>query len=147
LKLHVTPGKPPRDAPPDDIPYKMSKQTCRTLFLERRDAQRQGVLDFTAHFDFDRGLGIESGRPYRVGRLDFIGNHHYSDALVRGQLAIEEGAIFDERLLRRSVARLNRSGFFDSIDERHILVRRDPAAGIADVTLRLTERKRGAWNL
>ena len=61
LKLRVaTPAKPPKTAPSDEIRYEISKDLCRTLFLERRDAQREGVLDFTARFDFDRG----SRRPW-----------------------------------------------------------------------------------
>ena len=148
LKLRVgTPAKRPPAAPSDEIRYDVSKDLCRTLFLERRDAQREGVLDFTAHFDFERGISWERGRSYRVGRIDFTGNHHYSDALVRRHFVLDEAAIFDERLLRRSIARLNQSGLFESIDQRHVLVSRDAASGIADVTVRLTERKRGAWNL
>jgi hypothetical protein len=148
LKLRVgTPVKPPRPNPSDDIRYEMSKDLCRTLFLERRDAQREGVLDFTAHFDFDHGLTWERSRSYTVGRINFTGNHHYSDALVRRHFVLDEGSIFDERALRRSIARLNRAGLFEPVDQRHVLVSRDAASGIADVTLRLSERKRGAWNL
>ncbi len=147
LKLTVgTPAKPPRADPPDEIRYEMGKDMCRSLLFERREAQRQGVLDFAAHFDFERGVSFESGRPYVVGRIGFTGNHHYSDGLVRRHFVLDEGAVFDERQLRRSVARLNRSGMFEPIDERHVLVSRDAAAGVADITLRLTERKRGAWN-
>jgi len=117
------------------------------LFMERRDAQREGVLDFTARFEFDAGLRIERGRPYQVGRIDFIGNRHHPDSLVRRHFVLDEGAVFDERLLRRSIARLNRSGIFDPIDEHHVLVSRDAESGIADITLRLTDRKLGAWNI
>ena len=147
LKLRVITAKSARAEPRNDIRYEMSKPLCRTLFLERRDAQREGVLDFDAHFDFDRGLTIERGRAYRVGRIKFTGNRRFPDALVRRHMLLIEGALLDERLLRLSIARLNRSGLFDPIDQRHVLIARDETAGIADVTLRLTERKGGAWNL
>ncbi len=148
LKLRVgTPAKPPRVEPSNEIRYEISKDLCRTLFMDRRDAQREGVLDFTARFDFAHGLSMERGRPYRVGRIDFTGNRHFSDNLVRRHFVLDEGAIFDERLLRRSIARLNRSALFEPIDQRSVVVNRDAASGIADVTLRLTERKRGGWNL
>src|SRR4051794_37622314 len=62
LKLRVgTPAKPTRAVPSDEIRYELSKDLCRTLFLERRDAQREGVLDFTARFDFYGGLSFERG--------------------------------------------------------------------------------------
>lgn len=148
LKLRVAPpGKTPRGAPSDEIHYQISKDLCRTLILERSDAERDGVLDFAAHFDFDAGLRIERGRQYRVGRIDFLGHRHYSDSLVRRLVLLDEGAIFDERLLRLSIARLNRTGIFDPVDPRNVLVSRDAASGIADVTVRLAERKRGSWSL
>ena len=66
---------------------------------------------------------------------------------MRRHFVLDEGAIFDERLLRRSIARLNRSGLFVPIDQRHVLVSRDAESGIADITVRLTERGRRAWNI
>lgn len=125
----------------------ISPDLCRALLVERRDAQKQGILDFTARYDTGRGLTVERGPAYRVGRIEFLGNHHYSDPIIRRNFVLDEGAIFDELLLRRSIARLNRSGMFEPIDEKHVIVHPDPATGYADVTVRLTERKRGAWNL
>ena len=117
LNLRVgTPGKPPRPAPSGRDSLRAVAGFLRTLFMERRDAQREGVLDFTARFDFEGGLSLERGRPYRVGRIDFLGNRHYSDGLVRRHFVLDEGAVFDERLLRQSIARLNRSGMFEPIE-------------------------------
>jgi hypothetical protein len=50
-------------------------------------------------------------------------------------------------LLRRSIARINRAGMFEPIDEKHVIVHPDPDTGFADVTVRVRERKRGRWNL
>lgn len=125
----------------------ISPDLCRALLVERRDAQKQGILDFTARYDTEKGLTVERGRPYRVGRIEFQGNHRYSDSTIRRNFVIDEGAVFDELLLRRSIARINRSSWFDPIDEKHVIVHPDPQTGFADITVRLTERKRGAWNL
>jgi hypothetical protein len=144
LKLHVIPNKRSREASHDEVQHP-SKNVCRTLFVQRRIAQSEGVLDFSVRLDPD-GLDIETGRPYRVGRIEFTGNHHFSDSLVRSQLVLAEGALLDDRLLRQSIARINRTGMFDPIDGRHVVIGRDAGTGIADVTLHLTERKRGAWN-
>jgi hypothetical protein len=141
LKLHVLTEKRKKAAPSDEIRYEIAKDLCRSLFLERRD-----FPETIARFDFERGLTLERARVYRVGRIEFMGHRHFSDSLIREHMLFDEGARFDERLLRKSVARLNRSAMFDPIDERNVLVARDDAQGIVNITLRLTERRRGAWN-
>jgi hypothetical protein len=117
------------------------------MFAERREAQREGILEFSARLDEDQGLTVDRGLPYRVGRIEFTGNHHYKDALLRRNMLIEEGARFDERLLRRSIANLNRTSMFENIDAKHVVVEPNEKTGLADVTIKLTERKLGAWRI
>jgi len=120
---------------------------CRVLFEERREAQLQGILDFSARLDEDHGLSVERGQPYRVGRIEFTGNHHYQDGILRGNFVIDEGAWFDERLLRKSIDNLNRTTMFENIDGKSVVVEPNPETGLADVTVRLRERKRGSWKI
>ena len=120
---------------------------CSTLLTERRNAQLQGVLDFTARYDAKHGLSVDRGKPYRVGRIEFFGNHHYGDATLRRNFYLDEGDLFDERKLRRSVARLNRTGLFENIDEKNVMVQPDETTGYARITVRVAERKRSAWNI
>jgi hypothetical protein len=130
--------------------YPLDPGLCSALFAERRVAQRQGILDFSVKIDaahLDSGPAIERGRPYRVGRIEFIGSHHYRDATIRSNLPIDEGDIFDEHLLRKSLARLNRAMLFENIDAKSVVVQPDEKTGFADVTVHLRERKRGSWNL
>jgi outer membrane protein insertion porin family len=125
----------------------LPRDFCRDLLSQRREAQKQGILDFTARYDLDTGLTVDRGRSYRVGRIEFQGNHHFSDMTIRRNFVIDEGDVFDELLLRQSIARINRAGMFEPIDEKHVIVHPDPDTGFADVTVRLRERKRGRWNL
>jgi outer membrane protein assembly factor BamA len=129
---------------------------CTCLLAARREAQRQGILDFTAtlhvqpadaNHSVDLSATTERGQPYRLGRIDFIGNRRYSDATLRRNLLLDEGQLLDELQLRKSVDRLNRSNLFEPITEKNVAVRTNEASGIAEVTVRLIERKRGAWNL
>jgi hypothetical protein len=125
----------------------LPRDFCRNLLSQRREAQQSGILDFTARYDVDTGLNVERGRSYRVGRIEFQGNHHVSDITIRRNFVLDEGDVFDELMLRRSVARINRSGMFEPIDEKHVIVHPDPETGFADVTVRVTERKRGRWGI
>ncbi len=133
----VNPGKP----------SPLSPDLCRALLLERREAQKQGVLDFNARYDTETGLTVARGPSYRVGRIDFSGNLHFGDSTLRRNMLLDEGDIFDEQLLRRSVARLNHTGWFDPIDEKHVIVRPNPDTGYANVEIRVAEKKPGRWGL
>jgi len=128
---------------------------CTGLLAARREAQRQGILDFSATLHVQPAASntvdlittIERGRPYRIGRIDFIGNHRYRDATLRRNFLLDEGQLLDELQLRKSIDRLNRANLFEPITEKNIAVQTNEASGIADITVRLIERKRGAWNL
>ena len=124
---------------------------CSCLLAERREAWRQGVVDLSASVRIDRSgqvsTALERGRSYRVGRIEFTGHHHYSDSTLRRAFLLDEGRPFDDALLRASVARLNRAMLFEEIGEQDIAVRTDESAGVADIHIRLTERKRGAWRI
>jgi hypothetical protein len=137
----------------DDAP---AATVCTGLLAARREAQRQGILDFTAtlqvmHTDEDDTVdlraSIERGRNYRIGRIDFIGHRRYSDATLRRNFLLDEGQLLDELQLRKSIDRLNRSNLFEPITEKGFAIQTDEATGVANVIVRLTERKRGAWNL
>jgi hypothetical protein len=130
---------------------------CSNLLAVRREAERAGVLDFSATLEVrnvagkpgtvDLAVSEQRGPVYRVGRIDFAGNHHYSDGLVRRNFLLDEGQWLDQRLLRKSMARLNAAMLFEPITERNIVIRADEKSGIADVRVQLTERKGGAWRL
>ena len=136
------------------------RDLCSRLFAAQRQAERKGILDFAATLRIgpnqsespsnplvDLSASIERGRPYQVGRIDFTGNRHFSEAFLRRNFLLDEGNVFDERLLRKSMARLNETGVFEPISERNTIIHTDPETGIADVNVRLTERKRNAWRL
>jgi hypothetical protein len=129
-------------------------EVCSALFAERRKTEQQGVLDFSVSMSVQRARGtatevagaIQRGAAYRVGRIDFIGNHRFSDSSIRRNLLLDEGAPLDERLLRRSLARLNRTGRFEAIDEKNVIIARNERTGVADIKVRLGELKFGKWN-
>ncbi len=137
--------------------YRLAQEAlpaCSCLFAARRAAEREGILDFAASVHIqpnedgaEVNLNIQRRRPYRVGRITFLGNRHYNDATLRRNLVLDEGELFEELLLRKSLARLNRTGLFETINENNAVVHSDAATGIADIAIQLTEHKRGAWRL
>jgi hypothetical protein len=133
---------------------------CRELFTERRKAERAGVLDFTASMEVhempgpagdqrpwaDLRVTTERGPAYQTGRITFRGNHRFSESVLRGSLLMDESAPLDEMLLRKSIARLNSTGFFEPLTERDVVVNTPPGATRADVTIWLKEKKAHNWS-
>jgi outer membrane protein insertion porin family len=130
------------------------RELCSCLLTARRAAERSGVLDFSASLNVERvgdpatadlSAAIQAGPSYRVGRIEFIGNHRYTDAAVRRKFSLDEGQPLDRGLLRKSIARLNQTLQFDPIDDHALVVQPHPVTGEADVFVRLTERQFRAW--
>jgi outer membrane protein insertion porin family len=127
---------------------------CSCLFAERRAAERTGVLDFTPHLDVQLADGaahletrIDRGQPFLVGRIEFAGNRRTPDATLRRSLLLEEAQPLDGDLLRRSIARLNRTGLIEPIDMKRVVLRTNPQTGAANVIIGINEAKRGSWRL
>lgn len=127
---------------------------CRELLAERRKAERDGALDFTARIEVQkvaddradlRGT-VERGPAYETGRITFRGNHKFGDILLRKAMSVEEGAPLDEMQLRRSLARINAMGFFEPLAERDVVVYTPPGSKAADLTIWLKEKKARSWS-
>jgi len=122
---------------------------------DRRAAARQGILDFSAYLHVDLSGGrvaqvttsTDLGRPYRVGRIEFTGNHGTPDSTLRRNLVLEEAHPMDDYLLRKSIARLNHSGLIEPVDLRRVQLQTNEERGLVNVTIPVAERKRGSWSL
>ncbi len=154
-------GKPPVtiQAGPD-----YSKNLCDTVFKQQRGAERQGILDFNARMqvrtsgedsgadpavdapEADVMVALDEGRPYKVGRIEFSGLGPFKDEAARSNFVLDEGELFDQQLLRKSVERLNQSSMFDPVGVHDVVIQSDEKTGVASVSVRLHERKRGAWS-
>lgn len=137
-----------------------SQNFCSTLFVARRNAERAGILDFTVNLqvqptmastkkapEADLAATVDRGKPFHVGRIEFIGNRRFTEAAVRSNFLLDEGDLLDEHKLRQSMARLNEAKFFAPISERNAMIRTDPDTGIADIDIRVMEEKHGSWNI
>jgi hypothetical protein len=146
LMLKIDAGDMAKHRPkPPQLPL-AEPDTCSALFEERREAERKGILDFTASMDPSGVASVERGRSYTLGRLTFYGHHHYSDAEVRRHFLLDEGAPLDMFLLRQSVVRLNQAALFEPVDEHQVHIATNDRTGTADVVINLTERKRRSWS-
>lgn len=95
----------------------------------------EGIADFT--------VTITEGKQFTLRRLEFQGNTYTRDNVLRREVAVNEGDIFDKALWDFSVLKLNQLGFFDPIDkEKDAELRTNEETGDVEVNLRVSERGR-----
>ena len=125
-----------------------------------RNAYRElGHINFTSipntTFDEDKKLvnlsiDIDEGKKFYVRRIEFAGNTTTRDKVIRREVALEEGQVYDERLWKLSLLRLNQLGYFDqlkpddpNVTETHL----DEKNGTVDLTLKVHEKGKNAIGL
>lgn len=95
----------------------------------------EGIADFT--------ITINEGKQFTLRRLEFLGNTYTRDNVLRREVAVNEGDIFDRQLWEFSVLKLNQLGFFDPVDkDKDAELRPDEEKGEVDINLRVSERGR-----
>ena len=96
---------------------------------------KEGIVDIT--------ITIDEGRQFRLRRLEFTGNTFTRDKILRREVLINEGDIYNQIGLERSVIRLNQLGYFDPIDkDQDVEIRTNQDQGDVDLIVRVREKGR-----
>jgi outer membrane protein insertion porin family len=61
-------------------------------------------------------LSITEGGIYRIGRVTITGNYKTRDKVIRREMRLDEGDIFNKQMLTRSYQRINNLNYFESVD-------------------------------
>jgi outer membrane protein insertion porin family len=114
------------------IQYDASPQPT---FKDNPTNPKEGIVDFV--------VTIEEGKQFTLRRLEFLGNTFTRDVVLRREVLINEGDIYNQTLFEYSVLRLNQLGFFEPVDEkRDADFRTNEEEGLVDVNVKVTERGR-----
>ena len=111
-----------------------------------------GYINFTSipntTFDENKKLvfldiDVDEGKQYYVRRIEFAGNTTTRDKVIRREIALEEGQVYNRRLWELSLLRLNQLGYFEqlkpddpNVTEQHL----NEKDGTVDLTLKLKEK-------
>lgn len=116
-----------------------------------------GYIDFVAEPNIepmpgtdkvDLTLNFDEGKQFFVRRIDFSGNTTTRDKVIRRELLIDEGDVFNTRLWDLSILRLNQLGYFEALKENDAAdVKRDTKTNTVDLTLKVKERGKNAVQL
>jgi outer membrane protein insertion porin family len=94
----------------------------------------------------DVTMRLQPGKQYFVNRITFVGNTTTRDNVIRRELRLYEGGIFNTEGLKNSVRRLNQLGYFKPLEGEAIGVEKTASAGAetsqVDVTLKFEEQNR-----
>ncbi len=103
--------------------------------LAPRDGAEHPVVDVV--------LRLNEGKQYFIRRIEFSGNTTTRDNVIRRELNIVEGGVFNSEAMKYSVRRLNQLGFFKPLDDKALAV--DRVAGSdskVDVKITVEEQNR-----
>jgi len=115
-----------------------------------------GFIDFVPEpsFDFPGGdkidltLTAEEGKQFFVRRIDFSGNTTTRDKVIRREILLDEGDMFNTRLWDLSILRLNQLGYFEVLKEGEAAdIKRDTRTNTVDITLKVKERGKNSIGL
>lgn len=79
---------------------------------------------------------------YTARRVEFSGNQHVRDGVLRKQLVQQEGDVFSRRLLDQSLKNFNSLGLFYPVTLQNIEARLDRENRLIDLTISFRERQR-----
>jgi outer membrane protein insertion porin family len=108
-----------------------------------------GFIDFTAEPEteideeakrINLTLRFTEEKQYYVRRIEFTGNTTTRDKVIRRELLVEEGNIFNQRAWEVSILRLNQLDYFDKIKPENAELARNAKEGTVDINLKLKEK-------
>jgi len=118
-----------------------------------------GYINFTpvpnTTFDDDKKIAnldidVDEGKQFYVRRIEFQGNTTTRDKVIRRELALEEGGVYNSRLWELSLLRLNQLSYFDQLkpDDPNVTDKKlDEKNGQVDLTLHVKEKGKNSIGL
>ena len=89
----------------------------------------------------DVTMKFDEGKQYYVRRIDFSGNTTTRDKVIRRELLIDEGQLFNKRAWEVSILRLNQLDYFEKLDaDKAAEIKRNTKEGTVDILLKLKEK-------
>ncbi|MCL4457268.1 MAG: outer membrane protein assembly factor BamA [Nitrospirae bacterium] len=83
---------------------------------------------------------ISEGDKYRIGRIDISGNTKTRDKVIRREIRLDEGDVFNASALKRSYERLNNLQFFETVD---IAPKPKPEQKLVDIDVKVKDKPTG----
>jgi outer membrane protein insertion porin family len=109
-----------------------------------------GYINFGAipqvHYDDQKksvsiNVDIDEGYPFYVSRIEFQGNTITRDKVIRRELMLDEGSVYNSQLWEYSLLRLNQLEYFDPLKvDQDSEAHQDPDAHTVELLLKVHEK-------
>ena len=91
----------------------------------------------TVSFDID----IDEGKQFYVSRIEFQGNTITRDKVIRRELMLDEGSVYNSQLWEYSLLRLNQLEYFEALKvDQDSEAHQDPDTGTVELLLKVKEK-------
>jgi outer membrane protein insertion porin family len=118
---------------------------------------QMGYINFGAIpkpiFDEDKktvslAIDIDEGKPFFVSRIEFTGNTVTRDKVIRRELMLDEGSVYNSQLWEYSLMRLNQMEYFEPLKvDQDSEAHQDADAGTVDLLLKVKEKGKNSIGL
>jgi outer membrane protein insertion porin family len=93
-------------------------------------------------------IDIDEGKPFYVSRIEFTGNSITRDKVIRRELMLQEGQVYNSRLWDLSILRLNQLNYFETLKaDQDSESRQNADDGTVDLLLKLKEKGKNSIGL
>ena len=104
-------------------------------FKDNPQKPDEGIVDFV--------ITIEEGKQFSLRRLEFVGNTFTRDNVLRREVLLNEGDIYNQSAWEYSIIKLNQLGYFDPIDkDKDADFKTNEEEATVDLNLKVSERGR-----
>jgi len=87
-------------------------------------------------------VNIEEDRQFYVNRISFTGNTTTRDRVIRREIMVNEGEVFNSMVWDTSMQRLNQLGYFDPIRPEDVELKPSATEPEVDINLKIKEKNR-----
>lgn len=92
----------------------------------------------------DINLKIDKGDLYHIGRIEIMGNTKTKDKVIRREIRLDEGDIYNSKLLKRSYERIYNLNYFDSVEFKP---KPNPEKKTLDIDIKVKEKPTGFFSI
>lgn len=104
-----------------------------TPTFHAKEGADEGVADFT--------ITIDEAAQFRIRAIKFAGGDNKTNEMLRRELMVRDGEVYNSDLFAKSITRMNNTGLYDRIDpDRDVDYQTNEKAAWLDVTIRLKKK-------
>jgi outer membrane protein insertion porin family len=104
---------------------------------QRKPDPEKKVVDIT--------VKMEEDKQYFLGRINFTGNDSTRDKVIRREIYMNEGEVFNTEALKMSIKRVNQLGYFKQMEKPPDIRPSEVADNKVDVTFKVEEQNRNQF--